>query len=361
MGASMPFERVCIDVLGPLPRTHQGNAYALVITDWFTKWVEALAVPDQKAETVAEAAVVNVFVRFGLPQILHSDQGRDFESALFRETCRLLGVKKTRTTPWRPQSNGQPERFNRTVEGMLKQVASENQLNWDKYLPFLCAAYRATRHETTGFSPNFMLMGRETPMPLELTVPRPTDDEEQTEQWVPYVESLRERLVAAYSLVRTQLQKGVRRQKERHDGRFPNKGFAIGDWVWLKNPSRKKGVCPKIKNAFEPHPYKVVGKVSDVIVCIKKDHKAKPRVIHINHLLRMCREARDIEEARLIGSEEESEDEEIETAASSSEEISNLEVIDTVEIEAEPIRDIEPVLKTTRGGRVVRHPARYSP
>ena len=109
-------------------------------------------------------------------------------------------------------------------------------------------------------------------------------------------------------------------------------------------------MCPKIKNAFEPHPYKVVGKVSDVIVCIKKDHKAKPRVIHINHLLRMCREARDIEEARLIGSEEESEDGEIETAASSSEESSNLEVIDTVEIEAEPIRDIEPVLKTTRGG-----------
>lgn len=92
-------ERVAIDVLGPLPKTGSGNQYILIAQDYFTKWPEAFAIPDQQAETVAEILVTQFFTRFGVPIELHSDQGRNFEAQTFQEVCRLLGIHKTRTTP----------------------------------------------------------------------------------------------------------------------------------------------------------------------------------------------------------------------------------------------------------------------
>ena len=111
-----PMERLAVDVLGPLPTTEAGNKYLLTTADYFTKWVEAYPLPCQEAVVVAEALVNNFVYRFGVPLIIHSDQGRNFESQVFTEMCRLLGVKKTRTTPLHPQSDGMVERFNRTIE-----------------------------------------------------------------------------------------------------------------------------------------------------------------------------------------------------------------------------------------------------
>ena len=91
-------ERIAIDVLGPLPITETGNKYILIVADYFTKWVEAYPMPNQEATTVAELLVKQFICRFGVPLLIHSDQGRNFESELFAEMCRLLGIKKTRTT-----------------------------------------------------------------------------------------------------------------------------------------------------------------------------------------------------------------------------------------------------------------------
>jgi len=105
-----PMERIAIDVLGPLPVTEAGNKYILIVADYFTKWVEAFPMANQEACTVAEILVREVVCRFGVPVLIHSDQGRNFESVLFAEMCRLLGIKKTRTTPYHPQSDGMVER-----------------------------------------------------------------------------------------------------------------------------------------------------------------------------------------------------------------------------------------------------------
>ncbi|ROT79030.1 hypothetical protein C7M84_002246 [Penaeus vannamei] len=101
-----PLERVAVDIVGPFPVTTQGNRFICVVMDYFTKWPEAYVLPDHEAETVAEALVSNFITRFGVPCELHSDQGREFESVVFQECCRLLGIKKTRTTALRPQSDG---------------------------------------------------------------------------------------------------------------------------------------------------------------------------------------------------------------------------------------------------------------
>ena len=97
-----PMERIAADVLGPLPTSDSGNKYLLIVADYFTKWTEAFPMQHQEATKVAEIIVKEVVSRFGVPLSLHSDQGRNFESAVFSEMCSLLGIKKTRTTPLHP-------------------------------------------------------------------------------------------------------------------------------------------------------------------------------------------------------------------------------------------------------------------
>lgn len=110
-----PFERIAVDILGPLPKSVSGNRYVLVVTDYFTRWPEAIPLPDQQTPTIVEALVTHVFSRFGIPLEMHSDQGRNFESNIFKEVIKLLEIKKTITTPIHPQSNGLVERLNRTI------------------------------------------------------------------------------------------------------------------------------------------------------------------------------------------------------------------------------------------------------
>lgn len=142
-----PLERVAVDVLGPLPVSNSGNKYILIVGDYFTKWVEANALENQQAETVAEVIVNEFVTRFGVPLQLHSDQGRNFESAVFTGMCKLLGIDKTRTTALHPQSDGMVERFNRTLENQLAIFVEKHQRNWDELIPILLMAYRSTVHE----------------------------------------------------------------------------------------------------------------------------------------------------------------------------------------------------------------------
>ncbi|GBM90897.1 Retrovirus-related Pol polyprotein from transposon 412 [Araneus ventricosus] len=103
------FERMALDILGPLPVTTKGNRYLLVLMDYFTKWPEAIPITDQEASTVAEELVRARISRYGVPMILHSDRGTNFNSALFTELCKLFGILKTRTTALHPESDGMVE------------------------------------------------------------------------------------------------------------------------------------------------------------------------------------------------------------------------------------------------------------
>ncbi|GBM84009.1 hypothetical protein AVEN_110139-1 [Araneus ventricosus] len=97
---------MALDILGPFPLKTKGNRYVLVLTDYFTKWPEAIPIPDQEASTVAEELVRSWISCYGMPMILHSDQSSNFNSALLTELCKLLVILKTRTTALRPESDG---------------------------------------------------------------------------------------------------------------------------------------------------------------------------------------------------------------------------------------------------------------
>jgi len=121
-----PFERVSVDLLGPFPRTPRGNVYLVTAYDTFTRWPEAIPVPDISARTVASALLYHVFTRFGIPRELHSDRGPTFEAKLFNEIMALLQIRRTRTTPLHPSGNP-VERMNRTLKEHLTLLVDDHQ------------------------------------------------------------------------------------------------------------------------------------------------------------------------------------------------------------------------------------------
>jgi hypothetical protein len=121
-----------------------------------------------EATTTANLLVNEFICRFGVPEYLHTDQGRNFEASLIKEMCRLLSIQKTRTTPYHPQSDGLIERFNRTLLSMLSIAAREDKHNWDLMLPVLLLAYRTSVHETTGETPSLLMLGREARLPVDI-------------------------------------------------------------------------------------------------------------------------------------------------------------------------------------------------
>ena len=107
-----------------------------------------------EARSIAQVVVNEIICRFSIPDTILTDQGRNFESGLIRDICQLLSVKKTRITPYHPESDGLVERFNRTLIDMLSMAVSDNERAWDLQLSMLLLAYRTSRHETTGTTPS---------------------------------------------------------------------------------------------------------------------------------------------------------------------------------------------------------------
>ena len=146
---SFPFAHIGIDFLGPL-RVSNGNSYIALFGDHFTKWYEAVPLPDQTAEMTATALLEHWISRFGVTVSIHTDQGRNFGSKLFQSLMQFLQIDKTRTTSFHPQSNAVIERMNRTLLNMLAKPVDDFQSNWTQQLPYVMMAFRTSVHESTG-------------------------------------------------------------------------------------------------------------------------------------------------------------------------------------------------------------------
>jgi hypothetical protein len=282
MPVGCPLDRLATDIMGPLPRTPRNNRYILVVTDHFTKWVEVFPVPDFTAKTCASIILNEVISRFGCPCDIHSDQGTNYESNLFQELCQLLEIRKTRTTPANPKCNGQTERFNKTLIRMIKAYLKTEQTDWDLHLGCLAAAYRATPNESTGLTPNLLMLGREVRLPAELMFGRSGLNSEIT-SYGQYVEKLRERIEAAHDIARKHLESNSKRQKQLYDGKVLFHQYQPGDMVWSLSELKQLQVAPKLRRPYEG-PYVVVWKISDLDYVIQFDKHGKQKIINHNHL-----------------------------------------------------------------------------
>ena len=274
-----PMEQLTLDVMGSLPLSSRGNKYLLVVADYFTKWTEAFPLPNQETGTVAEALVNKVVCRFGVPLELHSDEGRNFESAVFSEMCNLLGIKKTHITPLHPQSDGMVERFNRTLEAQLAKFVEHRQQDWDEHIPYMMLAYRSAFHDTTRSTPVSLMLGRELKLSIDLLFPRPEENDLVTT----YADTLRDRMERVHRFARSHLQLASDRMKRYYDASVREMSYKRGDPVWLYNPQRKKGISPKFQRPWHG-PNIVMKKIKDVIYRVQLSPHTKPKVIHHNRL-----------------------------------------------------------------------------
>jgi len=117
-----------------MPLSAAGNKYVLVVADLFSKYVNLYAIPNQEAPTVADKLFREFVGQHGVPEQLHSDQGRQFESNLVTELCARLGIIKSRTSAYHPQDNGQVERYNRTMKNILAKCLEGREHDWDRLL-----------------------------------------------------------------------------------------------------------------------------------------------------------------------------------------------------------------------------------
>ena len=268
--AEHPMQRVAMDILGPLPETARGNKYILVIGDYFTKWKEAHGMPNMEAITVARIFVNEFICRFGVPEQLHTDQGKNFESTLIKEICRMLGI-------------GMIERFNRTVLHMLSTAVLDDEHDWDLHLPTLMLAYCTSHHDTTGATPFSLVYGREAKLPEDILFNLPSAEVATNHG---YVDALKERMQHAYQRVRDHSAVEHQKQKANYDRFSRADTFETGSLVLLHCPAVPRGKSRKFYRPWQG-PFKVVKKIGSVVYRIQ--HLQNPRkrlVVHSNRLKR---------------------------------------------------------------------------
>ena len=272
--AGAPMERVHLDFIGPLPKTSHGNECILMMVDQFTKWVECVPLPSQTAEMTAHAAVSEFFCRFGYPFQIFTDQGRNFESKLFVNLCKVLQIHKAKTTPYRPSANGQVERFNRTLMDAVRCYIGKSQHEWDKFLPQIAGAIRSTVNRSTGFTPNRLMLGREINQPADLLFPPPIST--FSDSLEDYSVDLSQALYLAHETAREKLRSTQKRLKRDYDVKVHLREFSEGDKVYLLDTAASKGRCKKLKPPWKgpaliikklfPYLYRVVYRNKSLVV-----------------------------------------------------------------------------------------------
>ena len=279
--AGYPTQIMAVDLLGPLPESPQKNCYVMVVGDYFSRWMEAIPLPNQEASTVADHLVDEVFMRFSVPEQLHSDQGPQFESQLVKEVCKLLHIKKTRTTPYHPQCDGMVERFNRTLLNMLATHCKDHPWDWEQHICKVCMAYNTSLNSTTGYTPFYLMFGRQARLPVDVMYGGTITDSQSPSE---YAVSLKKQLTAAFDTVRQTCKTQHERQKEQYNKRIHGDPHSVGDWVWVLNPKVPKNNTKKLFHPWKG-PCKVVKRISECTYRIQYlTGRRQRQVVHFNRL-----------------------------------------------------------------------------
>ena len=233
------WHRIAMDILDVCDPTPDGYRYILVIADYFSKWTEAFPIKDKCADTVADVLVDKIILRFGMPLVIHSDKGREFENGLMKSLCTLLGCVKTRTAPYHPESDGMVERFNRTCLMMLSMFVNDRRDNWYELLPFVMYLYLISVHESTGYSPFRLMMREECSLPQDVTTEELRASREHDVAPHPFAVWVRDALDVDYDQVRHSLHHTAAPRKRLCDVKAVNRKFPVGSWVlryyrWLR-------------------------------------------------------------------------------------------------------------------------------
>jgi len=281
--AGYPNQRVHIDLIGPLTKSSSGNTAILMIIDQFTKFVEAIPVKDQKGPTIAKAFIEIWCAHFGVPNELHSDNGKSFIEGVFREATTRLQIQHSSTVVYHPAGNGAIERQNLTLMSKLRTILRRTTdfKNWDEYVPYCAAAIRATPNRMTKYTPNFLFFGRELNQPVDLMFdgPKPKADLTLSE----YVKEMVKIIKFAYRNARRYLKISQKRAKRDHDRASYGPNISTGDIVYLRDTKRRKhNLSAKLLPLFKG-PMLVIAKLNPVVFLLQ--YKKKTFTEHYDKII----------------------------------------------------------------------------
>ncbi|XP_067303559.1 uncharacterized protein [Pseudorasbora parva] len=277
----VPFERIGMDLVGPLPKSARGFEHILVIVDYATRYPEAI--PLRKATTKAIAQELFLLCsRVGIPAQILTDQGTPFMSRMMADLCRLLKVQQLRTTVYHPQTDGLVERFNQTLKQMLRRVAAEDPRDWDKMLPYVLFGIREVPQASTGFTPFELLFGRQPRGLLDVAKEAWEQQPGVHRSTIEHVRQMRDRIDHVMPIVREHLAKAQQAQRRHYDRAAQPREFQRGDHVLVLVPT---AACKFL--ATWQGPFTVAEKVGPVTYRVRQPGKRRAdQLYHINLLKR---------------------------------------------------------------------------
>ncbi|XP_063041160.1 uncharacterized protein LOC134436063 [Engraulis encrasicolus] len=274
-----PFERIGLDIVGPLPKSSRGHQYILVILDYATRYPEAIPLRKATSRQIAKELFL-LSTSLGIPKEILTDQGTPFMSRVMKELCALLKIKQLRTSVYHPQTDGLVERFNKTLKSMLRKAIAEDGRNWDQLIPYLLFAVREVPQSSTGFSP-FELLLSYRPRGL-LDIAKEAWEEQPCRQrtLIEHVGAMKERMRAIYPIVREHMESAQRQQQASYNRPAQPREFQPGDRVLVLVPTVE---CKFL--ATWQGPYEVIERVGEVNYKVRQpDKRKKEQIYHVNLL-----------------------------------------------------------------------------
>ncbi len=271
----VPFERIGMDLIGPLEWSVRGHRFALVLVDYATRYPEAVVLRNISAKSVA-VALFRMISRVGIPKEILSNQGMAFMSRTIRKLYELLGIKSIRTSVYHPQTDGLVERFNRTLKTMIRKFVYEDAKNWDKWLQPLLFAVREVSQASTGFSPFELLYGRQPTSRREMWEEGPSESKNE----IQHVLDLRTKLHTLGQLSMENLLQAQDKQSRLYNRGARLRNFAPGDKELVLLPTSSSKLLAKWQGPFE-----VTRRVGDLnYEVVRMDRSGARQIYHLNLL-----------------------------------------------------------------------------
>src|SRR3989337_259182 len=269
-----PFERIGIDIVGPLNPTKEGHRYIVVSIDYLTKWPEARALKEANTTNVSKFIYEDIICRHGCPRILQSDQGTHFVNEVIKELLRKFNIRQQLSTPYHPQTNGLVERFNRTLCESLAKM-THGLTDWDDLVQPTLFAARDKNNRSTGGSPFLLTYGRQARSPYSLTPDHQMTLIDRLQTIIEDVPHIREsaRQTIKYTQLAMKRQYPVQQTKE----------FKIGDKVLRRDKTRDVSHSGKLLDK-KIGPYIVVEKLINGTYRIADENGTLKKPISGDHL-----------------------------------------------------------------------------
>nr|XP_040058772.1 uncharacterized protein LOC120834693 isoform X2 [Gasterosteus aculeatus aculeatus] len=277
----IPFQRVAMDIVGPLPKSSRGHRFILVIMDYATRYPEAVPLRTASAKAVARELFL-LFSRVGIAKEVLTDQGTCFMSRVMKEMCKLLKVSQIRTSVYHPQTDGLVERFNKTLKQMLRKAIDVEGKNWDQLIPFVLFSIREVPQASTGFSPFELLYGRRPRGMLDLAKEAWEQQPSAHRSAIEYVDQMQDRMAKVWPLVREHMQQAQHAQARIYNRRAQLREFQPGEFVLVLIPTVECKFLAKWHG-----PYEVIERVGEVNYKVRQPGRRKIcQIYHINLLKR---------------------------------------------------------------------------